>query len=239
MQQTVGMRQAVAALGVVLGLAGCALPAVPVLPIAGGLDQGPDWGLAEQRQFYAEDQGSQLIPAAWLMALKRPDGQPFLADKLARYGYLPNGFAPTSLLPVGFTLATRDGEAPMVGLTCAACHTRDIQVKGKTYRVDGGPAFADFQGLIGDLDAAAGTVAQDPAAFEAFAAAVLPLGAGAAERAKLRADFDLWYLRYHAIMEAALPRDAPWGPARLDAVGMIFNRARAHVFDAQTEQAIF
>jgi hypothetical protein len=174
------MRKTLAALGIALGLGGCAGPPGPVPPIVGGLDQGPEWGLAAQRQFYSEDQGSQLIPADWLMALKRPDGQPFLADKLARYGYLPNAFEPTSLLPVGFTLAARAGEPPMVGMTCAACHTRDILVKGKAWRVDGGPAFADFQGLVGDLDVAAGSIAQDPAAFEAFAAAVLPAGAGEA-----------------------------------------------------------
>ena len=40
----------------------------------------------------------------------------------------------------------------------------------------------------------------------------------------LRQAFDLWYLRYpHADQPKALPTHQ-WGPARLDAVGMIFNR---------------
>jgi len=34
---------------------------------------------------------------------------------------------------------------------------------------------------------------------------------------------NLWYLRYHTLMEKALPKPA-WGPSRLDAVAMIFNR---------------
>ncbi|MGH8553221.1 MAG: di-heme-cytochrome C peroxidase, partial [Methylococcales bacterium] len=33
-----------------------------------------------------------------------------------------------------------------------------------------------------------------------------------------------WFLPYHTIMSIALPASNPWGPVRLDAVGMIFNR---------------
>ena len=53
-------------------------------------DQGPAWNAEARAQFYSQDQGSRIMPLAWLKALKRADGQPFLADDLARYGYLPN-----------------------------------------------------------------------------------------------------------------------------------------------------
>ncbi len=33
-----------------------------------------------------------------------------------------------------------------------------------------------------------------------------------------------WFLRFDTLMSRALPADKPWGPGRLDAVGMIFNR---------------
>jgi hypothetical protein len=53
-----------------------------------------------------------MIPLAWLRALKQPNGQPFLADSLGRYGYLPNP-ANSDQLPVGFTASgptrSRDG----------------------------------------------------------------------------------------------------------------------------------
>ena len=41
--------------------------------------------------------------------------------------------------------------------------------------------------------------------------------------AALRRDVDAWYVRYHTIMDRALPNPR-WGLGRLDAVGMIFNR---------------
>jgi cytochrome c5 len=85
-----------------------------------------------------------MIPLAWLEALKQPDGQPFLADSLARYGYLPNpANAATNKLPVGFTASGPAG-AQIAGMTCAACHTRQIIVQGVPFRIDGGPAIVDF-----------------------------------------------------------------------------------------------
>ena len=66
------------------------------------VDQGPSWTPVTRADFYSRDQGARMIPLAWLQALKQPNGQPFLADSLARYGYLPNP-ANSNGLPVGFT----------------------------------------------------------------------------------------------------------------------------------------
>ena len=63
----------------------------------------------------------------------------------------------------------------------------------------------------------------DPAAFDAFAVAVLGSEPAPADQAALRAALDRWYRRYHTIIAGSLPA-SPWGPARLDAVAMIFNR---------------
>lgn len=41
-------------------------------------------------------------------------------------------------------------------MTCSACQTRQIVAEGKTYRIDGSPAFADFQSLLSNLDLALG-----------------------------------------------------------------------------------
>ena len=49
------------------------------------------------------------------------------------------------------------------------------------------------------------------------------LGPTPADPATLHAELNLWYLRYHTLIEKALPTPA-WGPSRLDAVAMIFNR---------------
>jgi hypothetical protein len=182
------------------------------------VSQGQDWSPAARADFYTRDQGSQMIKYAWFKALKHPDGQPFLADQLSRYGYLANPGNPDGL-PVGFTKAS-----DYVGLNCAACHTRQIMVDGKEYRIDGGPAIVDVQSFFADLGRAVGDVRASDADFLAFAKVVIgQANPDPQEVEGLKAEVKLWSDRYDAIMSRALPKPA-WGPGRLDAVGMIFNR---------------
>src|SRR5215467_15317533 len=103
------------------------------------VDQGPGWTTETRSDFYTRDQGSRLINLAWLQALKQQNGQPFLADGLSRYGFLSNPDpGNTANLPIGVhTTGPRGSE--IVGITCSACHTRQLEVDGKTYRIDGGP----------------------------------------------------------------------------------------------------
>jgi hypothetical protein len=88
------------------------------------VDQGPNWTPSTRREFYSRDQGSRIMPLRWIQALKQPNGAPFLAENLGRYGYLP-GTSPG--LPIGFTAAGPAGQE-VIGMTCAACHTRQITV---------------------------------------------------------------------------------------------------------------
>src|SRR6266849_7906513 len=76
--------------------------ATPVLTYAA---QG--WSDADRDAFYTTSQGSHMMPYAWFKALRRLDvDQPFAADQLQRYGYLPNAVSPNNPegLPVGFTI---------------------------------------------------------------------------------------------------------------------------------------
>jgi mono/diheme cytochrome c family protein len=185
-------------------------------------DQGADWTPELRAEYYGRDQGSKMIPLGWLRALKQADGRPFLSDNLTRYGYLQNP-ANANGLPIGFTASGPAGTA-VVGMTCSACHTRQIVAEGKAFRIDGGPAFADFQSLLSDLDVAVGNVVASDAAFASFASAVLASPSPDAEDvAALKQEVDAWYVRYHTLISTALPRHA-WGPARLDAISMIFDR---------------
>ena len=184
------------------------------------LDQGEDWDEAARSAYYTLDQGSRLIPYAWAKALKQPNGQGFLADGLARYGYLPNPGTKEGL-PVGFMVADSH-----LSLNCAACHTRQIEYGGVSYRIDGGPALADIGQLWADLDVAVDTVLNDSTAFAEFATTVLASGSGGDE-ASLRKEVKAWHDRHHIITEKGLPKPPdrkPWGVGRLDAVGMILNR---------------
>ena len=162
-----------------------------------------------------------MIPLAWVKALAAPDGTPFLADGLARYGYLPNPGGDNGL-PIGFTTSGPSGDEVM-GMNCAACHTRQIVANGQNYRVDGGPALVDFQSFLADLDQAVLAVLKTDGSFTTFSTAVLGSGASPQQVAELKAAVSLWSQREHTLMSKALPRD-PWGLGRLDAVGMIFNR---------------
>ncbi|MBU6456809.1 MAG: hypothetical protein KGQ48_04625 [Bradyrhizobium sp.] len=207
------------------------LPALLIAAFAGSAvraadpiytEQGAGWTQALRDDFYSRDQGSRMIPLSWLQNLKQANGQPFLADSLARYGYLPNP-ANHNGLPVGFVASGASG-VQIVGMTCSACHTRQIAVDGQSYRIDGGPAIVDFQSLLSDLDAAVGQVLSSDAAFNSFAALVLSSATPDADDVvALRQDVNAWYLRFHTLMTRALPTPS-WGPSRLDAVGMIFNR---------------
>ena len=176
-----------------VSLAGCTLvssdyrpPAAPLAPIPPGvrtLPQGASWDDASRWAFYSLEQGSRLMPLAWFKALRTADGQPFAGDQLARWGYLrrdsPEG------LPVGFAIGDQGG-TPYVGMSCAACHTRQIQVGGAAFRIDGGPALSNLYGFFVGLDEALQRVLANDANFAAFSAQVLPAGASATDQAALR-----------------------------------------------------
>src|SRR5437763_432345 len=109
------------------GLAGLVSADPPPPPAAAGVayvQQDPAWAKLRDA-FYAQDQGSRMIPLAWAKALTT-DGKPFLRDSLTRYGYLANPNSDKGL-PIGFTASGPLGSEAL-GMTCAACHTREIDV---------------------------------------------------------------------------------------------------------------
>ena len=187
------------------------------------VDQGASWTDATRVEFYSRDQGSRLIPLAWLRALKAADGMPFAAD-LTRYGYIANPFvADGDALPIGFTQAPTQ-RGPVVGMTCAACHEREIVAQGTTWRIDGAPAGADFGAFVSDLDASVARVLVDDAAFTPFAEAVLGEDAkDVIKRETLKVELRYWSTRFHALVGGTLKGAPAWGPTRLDAFAMIFN----------------
>lgn len=185
-------------------------------------DQGSQWSNSARLNYYSEDQGSRMMPLSWFKALKQDNGAPFLKDNLSRYGYLPNPSSKDGL-PVGFTAAKMDG-TKYVGLNCSACHTRQIDVGNVSYRLDGGPAFTDFQGFMMDIDKAVEKVLNDEVAFKAFAKGVLGRFHTKRKEAALQSDLKDWFLRYDTLVKGSFPPEVDWGPVRLDAVSMIFNR---------------
>ena len=183
------------------------------------LNQGAAWNPANQAAFYTIDQGSRIMPYQWAKALKLPNGESFLSQLTSAYGYIPSPVSPSNPegLPVGFLVANPGTNDQQLSITCAACHTRQIQVGGVKHRIDGGPAFANLYALFKGIDLIVANTLSNAEAFEAFQAAVQ------VPAATLRTQLSAWYTPYNTLMSQALPT-TPWGIGRADAVGMIQNR---------------
>jgi len=102
------------------------------------------WTQDDRGRFYTTSQGSQLVPYAWYLALEQPGAVTarFNENSLVRYGYLENQDSKLNpdRLALGFV---KDGDTDWLGLTCAACHTNEVDFGGNSWRIDGAPALAD------------------------------------------------------------------------------------------------
>ncbi|MBB6252457.1 di-heme-cytochrome C peroxidase [Nitrospirillum iridis] len=222
-------RAAVAAalgLAVILagGAAGTARAQTTAVPPAVVRLMDQNWPQSVRQGFYTTSQGSQLMLYSWFKALERPGTtELFAADRLARFGYLPNEVSAENPegLPVGFALDRGTGPT-YVGMTCAACHTGQMTYQGTALRVDGGPADADFQGFLVEMSATLAETVADGPKFNRFAARVAKNG-GETDRNVLKANLTAFAAAWGQFFGAALDGQS-WGPARLDAFSMIFNR---------------
>jgi hypothetical protein len=186
------------------------------------IDQG--WSKEVRELFYFTPQGSRMMPFAWFMALETSDGQRMFSDAahLQRYGFIPaDGPHPLNPgnLPIGFAL---DPVAPAyVGLTCAACHTTNVTVEGRTIRVDGGPSHIDFDTFYADLARAVTSTLFDPEKFQRFATRVLgtPSVTGLSE---LQQEFAAFQARIAGEAAIRHPRHSS-GFGRVDALTQIVN----------------
>src|ERR1700742_2907327 len=87
-------------------------------------DQGPNWTQVTREDFYSRDQGSRMIPLAWLQNLKQANGQPFLDGSLARYGYLPHPAGRPGRLHHSGRERGCDRRHALLGLPYPAAHQR-------------------------------------------------------------------------------------------------------------------
>ncbi len=189
------------------------------------LDQG--WGTEERQAFYHTSQGSRVLPYRWFMALEQASllsRQPFLSDDTVRQYRLisdhnlthnPDG------LPVGFVKdVSLDGE--FISVTCAACHTGQINFNGAQLRIDGGPAMHNLNGFFGEMFKALVVTKVDPLKFARFARKVLGNDDNLLERQKLRLQVGRMLLSAaDTVLTAKLKRLYPTveGFGRLDALG--------------------
>jgi mono/diheme cytochrome c family protein len=238
---------AIAGLAGATTVAGCTKPQV----------QG--WNAAQAAAWANADQGSRLMPLAWMKALEQPDTpgavpsvtpHRFLDTAyLANFRMLPPLDPQSNPLPIGFAADTlKDDSAlantslhwlgkpaaqdyvPWVGLTCAACHTAQLNYGGKSRIVWGAPSLFDYQSLIEAVDAALGQTraaaapgAPNAARWDRFAKAVLGADDNPVHRQALLAAVDR-LITWEATAESLNHTDLRYGFGRVDAIGHIFNR---------------
>lgn len=184
------------------------------------LDQG--WGPAETLWYYHADQGSVLMPYDTLVHLEQADSDKplILPENLTRFRLLNQHRTPNNpdALPVGFA---RHGDK--VGLTCAACHTSQINYRGTAMRIDGAPALADIISFFREVKASLAATLADEARLARFAASVPEGGTDDASREAARKSLSetlQWFESY----EAANRSSTVEGFGRLDAIGRIINQ---------------
>ncbi len=192
------------------------------------LEQG--WDNAMRERFYYTPQGSRLMPYTWFLALEQKENTKRFADvdNLARFGWLKpaNDNSPLNPdgLPVGFVKDPVDqpGTGHWIGFTCAACHTNDITVKGKTVRIDGGASLADFGPFMQELAAAVQATLLQPDKFQRFAEAILSSTVTEEKVEELKGAFALFAADMVGKAWMRTP-PMPAGPGRVDALGQIIN----------------
>ena len=166
-------------------------PAPPAAPQVVQLNQG--WSDHEARFYAHASEGTNLAPLAFLLNLPDPakPGSKFV-DKLSNdYGFIPSEKSSSNPhgLPVGFAVDDRPagyGDHVYAGITCSACHTRQLTYATYVLLVHGGPGLVDIQRFKNDLyDAFFALLENDELAGE-FAQGVLGRAATADELAALR-----------------------------------------------------
>lgn len=191
------------------------------------------WNDDTQQSFYNTPQGSEILPYSWILALEQEDSATSFLDRanIERFRYLPRKPSADNPdgVPVGWTKGTDAAGKEWLGLTCAACHSTQLEYTnpktGQTtaIRIDGAPTLADFNLMNIDLVDALRATLDDKDKFDRFAKAVLKASDSPAARDALRGELQA--------QTAALDTrnqinkaDIQYGFARIDAIGFIFNQ---------------
>jgi mono/diheme cytochrome c family protein len=201
------------------------------------LQQG--WTPVDSLWFYNTTQGSDLMPYDFFIALEQEKStEPFRSpENMNRYRYLPQKatHGNPDALPVGMVADTYRGKKYM-GFTCAACHSSQVNYNGVGIRIDGGPGAADMDSFMHGLEASLVATRDDDAKRDRFITAVLAKK-NYKNAAEVKEDLKTYVLRiqsYNFFNKST----SPYGYARLDAFGRIYNRVLEHVMNPQTLREI-
>jgi hypothetical protein len=200
------------------------------------------WEAKDSLWYYNVSQGSNLMPYDFFLVLEQKDKEVAFRDdaNINDYHYLPqkSTFSNPDGLPVGFVADTyRD--VKYFGLSCAACHTGQVNYQGTAIRIDGGPSGADMETFIADLGQALSATAQNPAKLKRFTDAVLKLGTYktadkvAEDLATYAQRINLYVAINDPIRQSDKGSSSHYHYGRLDAFGRIYNRVLEHVISLE------
>ena len=192
------------------------------------LDQ--NWDRWDSLWFYNTTQGSNLLPYDLFVNLEQAGSTELFrsTENMSRYRYLPQreSFDNPDGLPVGFVKDHYQGK-DYLGLTCAACHTTQINYQSVGMRIDGGPAMADMLSFMYDLEAALEATDNDDEKFSRLASKVE--GDVLSVRHSLQRTLRT-IKNYNQMNEPVNGEHViDYGFARLDAFGRIYNRVLTHM----------
>lgn len=212
-----------------------------------------NWTRAESQDFYFQDQGSELVPFDWFMALELADSEEsFTSDEhMIALGYINQPKSPSNKhgLPIGFVADEGDPAltdikiaaygpkydkanfprtTKWLGLTCAACHTADITYNGSIIRVDGGPSMADHEAFLAELAAALRATSDNDTKFKRFEQGIRDFrkrdsGGGDTDDLTTLRAELKSFTEHMEELVAMNKADQAYGFARLDAFGAILN----------------
>lgn len=210
------------------------VPAVGHIPQRVELEQA--WDEKTRMQFWYTSQGARILPYTWFTWLEQADNKELFrsAEHMESLRYIPMQASPEnpSGLPIGFALASdkKSGEAWM-GMTCAACHTNQVDYNGTKMLIEGAPTLGNFVLFYRKLVSALNATQVDDQKFDRFARKVLASEYSESTAIQLRTRLQ------DVAMKAAerqvvnnLPDDYPkdfTSYARLDAFGNIQNAGSA------------
>jgi hypothetical protein len=212
------------------------------------LSQG--WTPEQREKYYQTPQGSLIIPYTYFLAMEQPElgtHEPFASEaNLIRFDMVPDSSRYDSdHLPVGITkqvispdhLSAMGCGAPpcapgstlhveWLTYTCAACHTAQINYKGKTFGVDGARGRWNFTVFNTTLVNTLVLTSFNPVMFDRFATKVIRIEKrpdNSAERAQIQKELRE-FLHERSIAGGILaaikdtyPTDEGYG--RMDALG--------------------
>ncbi len=209
-------------------------PEVGVAPERIELPQG--WNSDIRKKFWFTSQGSRIIPYSWFTWLEQADSQALFRDAkhIEMLRYLPVNSSPEnpSGLPIGFVAAhDKQTDQAWVGMTCAACHTNQLDYKGNKFLIEGAPTLANFVLFYRRLVEALDQTNSDSAKFDRFARNVLGESYTTGAASELRNSLQSVALSAAERLEVnRLPDGYPadfTSYARLDAFGNIQNAGTA------------